>query len=27
VLSSTEADVAGIWHWLDRQSELESGTS
>jgi glyoxylase-like metal-dependent hydrolase (beta-lactamase superfamily II) len=26
VLSSTEADVAGIWHWLDRQSELESGT-
>jgi len=27
VLSSTEADVAGIWRWLDRQSELESGTS
>ena len=27
VLSSTEADVAGIWHWLDRQSELESGAS
>jgi len=23
VLSSTEADVAGIWHWLDRQSEVE----
>ena len=27
VLSSTEADVAGIWRWLDRQSELESGAS
>jgi glyoxylase-like metal-dependent hydrolase (beta-lactamase superfamily II) len=27
VLSSTAADVAGIWRWLDRQSELESGTS
>jgi glyoxylase-like metal-dependent hydrolase (beta-lactamase superfamily II) len=27
VLSSTEADVAGIWHWLDRQSELEAGSS
>jgi glyoxylase-like metal-dependent hydrolase (beta-lactamase superfamily II) len=27
VLSSTEADVAGIWRWIDRQSELESGTS
>jgi len=27
VLSSTEADVAGIWRWLDRQSELESGTT
>ncbi len=27
LLSSTEADVAGIWRWLDRQSELESGTS
>ena len=27
VLSSTEADVAGIWRWLDRQSEPESGTS
>lgn len=27
VLSSTEADVAGIWRWLDRQSELESGSS
>jgi glyoxylase-like metal-dependent hydrolase (beta-lactamase superfamily II) len=24
VLSSTEADVAGIWRWLDAQSELES---
>jgi glyoxylase-like metal-dependent hydrolase (beta-lactamase superfamily II) len=23
VLSSTEADVAGIWRWLDAQSELE----
>jgi glyoxylase-like metal-dependent hydrolase (beta-lactamase superfamily II) len=27
VLSSTEADVAGIWHWLDRQSEVEPGAS
>ena len=27
VLSSTEADVAGIWRWLDAQSELESSTS
>ncbi len=25
VLSSTEADVSGIWRWLDAQSELESG--
>ncbi|MBI1376201.1 MAG: MBL fold metallo-hydrolase [Frankiales bacterium] len=24
VLSSTEADVAGIWRWLDKQAELES---
>ena len=24
-LSSTEANVAGIWHWIDRQAELESG--
>jgi len=23
VLSSTEADVAGIWRWLDRQAELD----
>jgi len=27
VLSSTEADVAGIWRWLDAQSELESSES
>jgi glyoxylase-like metal-dependent hydrolase (beta-lactamase superfamily II) len=27
VLSSTEADVAGIWRWLDAQSELESSGS
>ena len=27
VLSSTEADVAGIWRYLDRQSDLETGTS
>jgi glyoxylase-like metal-dependent hydrolase (beta-lactamase superfamily II) len=27
VLSSTEADVAGIWRWLDAQSELESGSA
>ena len=27
VLSSTEADVAGIWHWLDRQSEVEPDAS
>ena len=27
VLSSTEADVAGIWHWLDRQSEVEPDPS
>jgi hypothetical protein len=27
VLSSTEADVAGIWRYLDRQAELEPGTS
>ena len=27
VLSSTEADVAGIWLWLDRQSEVEPDTS
>jgi glyoxylase-like metal-dependent hydrolase (beta-lactamase superfamily II) len=26
VLSSTEADVAGIWRWLDLQSELESSS-
>lgn len=26
VLSSTEADVAGIWRWLDAQSVLESTT-
>ena len=25
VLSSTEADVAGIWRWLDAQASLESG--
>ena len=24
VLSSTEADIAGIWRWLDAQSELDS---
>ena len=24
VLSSTEADVAGIWRWLDAQASLES---
>jgi hypothetical protein len=23
VLSSTEADVAGIWRWLDAQSSVE----
>ena len=27
VLSSTEADVAGIWRWLDAQSSLESPSS
>jgi glyoxylase-like metal-dependent hydrolase (beta-lactamase superfamily II) len=27
VLSSTQADVAGIWRWLDRQAELGSDSS
>jgi glyoxylase-like metal-dependent hydrolase (beta-lactamase superfamily II) len=27
VLSSTEADVAGIWRWLDRQSEVAPTSS
>ena len=27
VLSSTKADVAGIWRWLDAQSELDSSES
>jgi hypothetical protein len=27
VLSSTEADVAGIWRWLDAQSLLEAPPS